>query len=965
MPSSLPGSEPDHFHALDLAMNALEDAGLKYGEYDGQNIGVILGHGIHANRANTNGVQHAIAVDQTVDLLKALYPALGEPDLAEIKGVFRDQLPIINVDSSPGLVPNVMTGRIANRLDLMGPNYIIDAACASSLIAVESAMLELQRGRADVMLAGGINTSTSPLVYMVFCVIGALSRNSRVRPFDQGADGTLLGEGGGILVLKRIKDALAAGDRVYAVLKGVGQSSDGRARGLMAPRLEGEYLAMRRAYQETAIDPLSIGLLEAHGTGIPLGDRTEIGAIGRIWGERSRRYPNIALGSVKSMIGHCIPAAGIASLIKMSLALHHKVLPPTLCDEVDSRLGMTKLPFYVNTETRAWQHQGRRPRRAAVNAFGFGGVNSHAILEEAPDGTGDACAAFIPRERVGAPALLLFSALDREALLASINSFAERLAADQVNLHQEALEQWRHLEPGEHQRLAVIANSVEGLRQQLSTLAVRLSDPAKLKLQTRGGIYFSQKSLPGKVAFLFPGENSQYSGMLTDLALHFPEVRDWFDLLDDMFAGDRDFAPTEALFPAPTVLTDQERAELRERLHDTELGSESVFCADQALFHLLGRFGVQAQAMIGHSTGENAAIVASGWTNMTRADVQQYIRRMNALYRELDSSDQLPAGVLLSVGAARLEDVQRLVNADPELYLTMDNCHNQFILFGTEDAIQRATGLLRKQGAICMRLSLARGYHTPQMEPMALSFRELFRGIKVAESEIELYSCVTAEPFPREFEACIETAAQQYMRQVRFRESIERMYLSGVRVFVEVGPNNVLSSFVRDTLRDREHLAVSCDDRSRAGLEQLAHLLARLFVAGVPLDLGYWFERAGLTAQEVTGTYLPTSLPVFGLDPQQAAQVRARLQGSPTASEAPVAASATRSVTEAAPEQRRDADQASQAARSPAVAGDAPERIDAVMLEHFRLMDDVLLDEQRIMQRWLALRTRKSKASDS
>jgi acyl transferase domain-containing protein len=226
----------------------------------------------------------------------------------------------------------------------------------------------------------------------IFCQLGALSPRQQLRPFDKKADGTLLGEGIGMLVLKRLQDAERDGDRIYAVIKGVGIASDGRGVSVMAPRVEGEELALRRAYEAAEVSPRTVGLIEAHGTGTPLGDLVEVQALARVFGPREEKFPRCALGSVKSMISHTIPAAGVAGIIKVALSLYHKVLPPTLhCEEPNPKLELEKTPFYINTETRPWIHGGTEPRRAGVNAFGFGGINAHVVLEEhnsAPAGVG-------------------------------------------------------------------------------------------------------------------------------------------------------------------------------------------------------------------------------------------------------------------------------------------------------------------------------------------------------------------------------------------------------------------------------------------------------------------------------------------------------------------------------------------------------------------------------------------------
>jgi len=382
MPRTVDGSEPEHFLALRVAYEAIADAGYLDRPFDGGQTAVILGRGTFLNRGSVTSLQHGLIVDQTLRLLKQLHPEYSGEELETIRRELKAGLPPFNAETAPGLVPNIMCGRIANRLDLRGPNYAVDAACASSLIAVDLGMRELLSGRCDLALVGGVNVSTPPTVLMVFCQLGALSRQGQIRPFDKDADGVLLGEGLGMVVLKRKEDAERDRDRIYALLKGVGISSDGRGLAVLAPRVEGEELALRRAYEATDISPRSVGLIEAHGTGTSVGDLTEVQALSRVFGPRQGTVPRCAIGSVKSMISHTIPAAGIAGLIKTSLALHHKILPPTInCDVPNPEFELDKTPFYINTEPRPWIHGGPEPRRAGVNAFGFGGINAHAILE--------------------------------------------------------------------------------------------------------------------------------------------------------------------------------------------------------------------------------------------------------------------------------------------------------------------------------------------------------------------------------------------------------------------------------------------------------------------------------------------------------------------------------------------------------------------------------------------------------
>jgi acyl transferase domain-containing protein len=386
IPAAVEGGEPDQWLALKLAVNALADAG--YEEVPAelrQKTAVILGKGTYLNRGNFSVVQHGMVVDQTMALVKTLCPHIGDEGLSQIRGELKAQLPPFNPDSVPGLVPNIIAGRIANRLDLMGPSYTVDAACASSLIALEHAVLGLQSGRLDMVLAGGAHVVTPVPILMLFCQLGALSRRQEIRPFDRQADGTILGEGIGMVVLKRRSDAERAGDRIYAVIKGIGIASDGRGAGVMAPRLEGEVLALERAYGNAEVEPATVELIEAHGTGVPLGDQTEVRALRTVFGDRSGPAARCGLGSVKSMIGHLMPAAGMASLIKVALALSTKTLPPTLnCDEPSAALDLEQTPFDILREPAPWIHgSAATPRRAGVNSFGFGGINAHAVLEEA------------------------------------------------------------------------------------------------------------------------------------------------------------------------------------------------------------------------------------------------------------------------------------------------------------------------------------------------------------------------------------------------------------------------------------------------------------------------------------------------------------------------------------------------------------------------------------------------------
>lgn len=888
MPNSVDGGEPDHFLALKVAWQALADAGYTTRPFNRQKTGIILGRGTYINRGYNTLLQHGQILDQTLALVRQLWPAMDADTEAELRSHLQASLPPFTAEMAPGLVPNVITGRIANRLDLMGPNYIVDAACASSLIAVEHALQELRSRRCDMMLVGGVHASTPPQINMIFCQLGALARHG-VKPFQAGAEGTLLSEGVGMVVLKRLGDAEADGDRIYAVIKGAGTASDGKALGLLAPRSEGEVMALERAYESSGIDPTTLELIEAHGTGIPLGDRTEIHSLTQLMGGRQGSLPTCAVGSVKSMIGHCIPAAGAASLIKTALALYHKVLPPTLCDQVDPALELEKTPFYLNTAPRPWIHGQRgAPRRAGVNAFGFGGINAHLVLEE-----------YVPAQAT-APTLLhrdwpsevlVFSGSDWAAVgeaIAQVQQYLEQqpevsLADLAYTLSQRPL--------GSH-RLALVASATHELTVKLAKALTSLTEPQDGRRATRSGIYTGvvDPARPaGATCFLFPGEGSQYPDMLSDLCLYFPQVRAWFDLLDSTFAERRTCPPSQLIFPPPTGLAAAEQELVQQQLYQMDVASEIVFIASMALCELLQSFRVPCDAMVGHSTGENTALIASGTIRLAdRAELQEKMRQLNQIYLDLEVNGGIPQGALLTVGALEPQSLQPLLaEMEGRLYLAMDNCPNQVILFGNEATIVAVEHRLRSTGAICKRLPFNRAYHTPLFAPVAEAFGAFYQSLHLGPGQIPLYSCAAVAPFPETPDAIAALATQQWSSRVRFQETIQYLYAQGVSTFIEVGPSSNLSGFVGDILQGQAHLALASNSRRRPGLAQLMTLLARLSTQ-YDLDLAPLYRQRQLTELNlavqtpalVASPVLTLTMPTMTLSPEFAQTLRARL-GTP------------------------------------------------------------------------------------
>jgi acyl transferase domain-containing protein/phosphopantetheinyl transferase/acyl carrier protein len=879
MPVSLDGAEPEHFVALKVAYDALVDAGYPNKPFNRERTGVILGRGTFVNRAYISMLQHVLVVDQTIEILKELHPEHTPAELESIRARLKASLPPFSPDTAPGLPHSVMAGIIANRLDLKGPTLVVDAACASCLLALEMGMRDLLTGKCDVSLIGGVQISTPAPIHMLFTQLGALSRLPHLRPFDRQADGTMLGEGIGMMVLKRKEDAVRDGHRIYALVKGVGASSDGRGKGLLAPQVEGEELALRRAYEAAGVSPDSIGLIEAHGTALPLGDLTEIEALRRVFGGRDGGFPRVALGTVKSMIGHLIPAAGIAGLIKAALSLYHKILPPTLhVEEPDPQLEVENTPFYLNTETRPWIHgSSHLPRRAGVNSFGFGGINTHAVLEEYNACTADSTI----YHRAWENELILIESATRQELISrcetTLKFLAHQSGAELVDI---AYTLNQRLE-GQPYRLAIVAESRENLTQKLNYALQKLKDQRRSRIKERSGIYFFENALgrQGKVAFLFPGEGSQYMNMLRDLCQHFPEVRNCFDLLDRAFIDHpRNYLPSQVIFPP----TEQDASAAGPKIWQIDGAVDAVITADRALFRLLTLLGISSQGIVGHSSGELMALEAAGALALSSdEELVQLIKAGNQMLEALTAGQDIPEGVLLAVGGVDRRAIDAAVETASEfLVLAMDNCPHQFVLCGTETSIAEARAKFLEQGGICQILPFQRAYHSERFEPILKPLRDYFQQATVTSPAIPLYSCMTAGPFPPEPEAIRRYAEQQWARPVRFRETIEALYAAEFRIFVEVGPRSNLVSFVNDILKGREFLAVATNVHHRSGITQLHHALAMLAAHGVAMDLGILYKHraprlldenaASEAGQHPPGVMLSRELPRLNLGKAEA-----------------------------------------------------------------------------------------------
>jgi len=823
-PNSLSSIEPVQLYALEAVRRALADAGYAERPFDRARTAVILG-------AGGGAAQLAISYSFRSYLpLLATVPGLQD-QVAEILRRTEGLLPEWTEDSFPGILINVIAGRVANRFNFGGPNFAIDAACGSSLAALYAGVRELEMGTSDLAVVLGADTVQNPYTYMAFSKTHAFSPRGRCSTFDEAADGIVISEGVVAVILKRLGDAERDGDRIYAVIKGVGASSDGRDKGLTAPRLEGQLRALERAYAKANISPARVGFVEAHGTGTVVGDQTEVASLGRIMCEAGATTQSCVIGSVKSMIGHTKCAAGLAGLVNAVLALHHKVLPPLLVETPNRKAKFEESPFFLNTEARPWVHGGPGPRVAGVSAFGFGGTNFHAVLEEY---TGDYLAQAQPALEHWPAELFVWRRPTLDSLVSAVQSLRDALgheAAPALADLAYSLCQ-SHPEQPETPVLAVVATSLEDLQQKLDTALTMLRSGQEYGHDPRG-IFFAvnpKRRQGDRIAFLFPGQGSQYPNMLAQLALVFPEVRQSFDDAERVLTGRLERPLGKFIFP-PSAFTPEQEKQAKEALARTEVAQPALGAASLGLFRLLTRLGVRADLFAGHSYGDYVALCAAG--ALSAADLIRLSHERGRIL--LEATAHLP-GAMAAVSADA--DTVAAVLAELDGVTTANfNSPNQTVLSGTEDGIRAALERLRKRGIRGQRLSVACAFHSPLVAAAEGPFGQALTSYTFQAPQNPVYANTTAAPYPEEAAALVDLLRRHLTSPVRFREEIEAMYAAGARLFVEVGPQGILTALVNQTLAGRPHVAVASDLKGRPGLVQLQHLLGQLLVCGVPVQL--------------------------------------------------------------------------------------------------------------------------------
>ncbi|MCC6647561.1 MAG: acyltransferase domain-containing protein, partial [Polyangiaceae bacterium] len=891
-PSIVPATDTAQILALIVAQRVLEDAsGGQFASMDRERMSVVLG--VTSGQELLGTMVSRLQRPAWLQGLRA--SGVPEAEAQAICDKIAAQYVPWQESSFPGLLGNVVAGRIANRFDLRGTNAVTDAACASSLAALSMGVNELALGQSDLVIVGGVDTMNDIFMYMCFSKTPALSPTGDCRPFSDAADGTLLGEGLAMLALKRLDDAERDGDRVYAVIRGIGSASDGRSKSVYAPLPEGQARALRRAYEVAGFSPATVELVEAHGTGTKAGDVAEFEGLRIAFDESGRADRQwCALGSVKSQIGHTKATAGAAGLFKAVMALHHKVLPPTIkVARPNPKLEVEASPFYLNTEARPWIRDASHPRRASVSSFGFGGSNFHVALEE-----------FVPRADGKATPAHRLRAMPAELVTlsgtpAELVARCRELASSSRALGEIARESQGAFSASAPARLAIVAADATDLRAKLEQAAAAISASPGAALSTPTGVHYSpEAAAPGDVGLLFPGQGSQYVGMGRDLAMTFAEARGaWDEAAATRFDG---VALHEIVFPRP-VFDDDARAAQAARLTATEWTQPALGVTSLAALRLLRALGLTATCAAGHSFGEVSALAAAG--ALDAASLVAVARRRGELMRDASAT---PGG-MLAVSKPLPEIEAWLSGSGCAVVVANHNSPTQVVLSGALDAIEQAERSLSAAGIQSKRLPVATGFHSPLVAPSAAPFLEFLRGVPVATPTLDVVATRDASVYPAAPDAVRARLAEQLAQPVRFVDQIEAMYARGVRTFVEVGAGAVLSELASRTLAGRPHAALSVDRKGKHGVVALLDALARLSVLGVQLRFdALWTGDAPLAsapAKKKPAMVMPINGSNYGKPYPPASGASGKLPPNPPRAVAREVVSASASPEAVAPQQ--------------------------------------------------------------
>jgi phthiocerol/phenolphthiocerol synthesis type-I polyketide synthase E len=769
--------------------------------------------------------------------------------IAVYGGVSLNSYLMLNLLSHPGLLDSVgimqasirnrtdhLATRVAYKLNLKGAAVTVQTACSTSLVAVHLACQSLLAYQSDIALAGGVSIGVPKKAGYMFQEGGIFSVDGHCRAFDEKATGTVVGNGVGVVVLKRLSDALVDGDLIHAVIKGSAINNDGSSKvGYTAPSVDGQSEVIAMAQSVAAIDPETISYIETHGTGTPLGDPVEIAALTQVFRASTSKKNFCAIGSVKSNIGHLDTAAGVAGLIKTVLALKHAAIPPSLHFELPNpQIDFANSPFYVNNSLSEWKRNGR-PRRAGVSSFGIGGTNAHIVLEEAPvqEDSGPSRPSH----------LVLLSAKSSAALETATTNVSTYLRQHpDVRLADVAYTLQVGRRAFSHRRM-VVCRDAEDAAQTLGTL-----DP----LRVIAGL---QEPRERPVVFMFPGQGAQYANMGRELYAVEETFRQQVDLCAEHLRPHLGFDLRDMLFSSAEQL-----AGCDEKLRQTSITQPALFVIEYALAQVLSHWGVQPQAMIGHSIGEYVAACLAGVFSLK--DALGLVAARGRLMGELTG------GSMLMVPLPE-KDVRPLLGN--HLSLAAVNAPSMCVVSGTSDAVDELATMLNAKDVVCHALHTSHAFHSWMMEPALEEFTALMHKVKLQPPSIPFISNLTGA-WITDAEATDPTYWAQQLRQtVRLSEGIAELFKEPDSILLEVGPGRTLMTIARWHPEKAAgqivlHSLPHPDERG-ADLSSLLHNLGRMWLAGVEVNWDRFYS--GERRRRIPLPTYPFERQSYWIDPQK------------------------------------------------------------------------------------------------
>ena len=813
--------------SLVAAKAALEDAGYwqneKFNKELRQRTGVVLGVGGGQKLLGSlvSRLQYPIW-ERTLSAY-----GIPEKDLAIVIEHMKSAFVKWEENSFPGLLGNVIAGRITNRFDLGGTNCVVDAACATSLSAIKMAVMELQGGHMDMVITGGVDTDNSPAMYLSFSKTPAFSQQNKTRPFEDASDGIVIGEGIGLVVLKRLSDAVRDGNKIYSVIKGIGSSSDGKNKSIYAPQSSGQSLALQRTYEQAGYSMNTVGLIECHGTGTPTGDPVEFGSLKMEMANQPAEKQSIALSSVKSQIGHTKSAAGAAGFIKASLALYNKILPGTInVTSPNRKFEIENTPFYINTITRPWI-KTQTPRRASVSAFGFGGTNFHIALEEyQPEHT-------TPYRSYTSSYAVILTAGSKNELTEKAGLLLQQLQAPNASelLAGIADNALKVTLKGDQPKLGFVAADVPEAIAKLTAAIQYISTTTTPAFEHPKGFYYSESDLVkgGKTAALFCGQGAQYVNMANEMTCCFPPFREVLAKLDEVFINSGEKALSKVVYPVP-AFTEERKAQQKQELTQTQYAQPAIGAISMAYYKLLTQSGFSPHMVAGHSFGELTALWASG-----AVSEKDYLSLATARGRCMGAGTGAERGAMLAVNATP-ERIKEVVTNLKTLVVANINAGNQVVLGGEYKEIEMALAQFQGLGISAVILPVSAAFHTSFVEHAAGPFAEVIANTQFELPAIPVYSNTSAAAYPNTIEAIKTTLAAHILKPVLFKDEIEQMYNDNARIFVEFGPKGILTSLVKKILNGKEFIAIAINPSEEKGSEyQFKEAVVKMKIAGLPV----------------------------------------------------------------------------------------------------------------------------------